>query len=399
MKKNIRKRRLKWKHISGLFKWALTLIPALITKIFIKNLWLVQEVEYDARDNGFWLYRYIRLNHPEQKCFFVLNKKSPDYNKVDYLGKTIQPNSFSHWFWYQVANKNIGTNKASKPCPAFLNLMENKGIFKTKTYFIQHGVTKNDMKSLYYNCTKVKMFLTTAQPEYDYIKEKFGYPEGIVQYLGFPRFDGLHDDITDKDMILVMPTWRTYIHKAGPMIEGAENVETQNFLDSDFYRHWKNFLNSKELDEFLVKNNKFLYFYPHREMQPFIQHFKAKSKNIIIAKQEDNDVQTLLKKCSLIITDYSSVVFDVAYQYKPIICYQFDKELFEKGQYAKGYFDWETSKLLKQTTNLNGLLKLIRQVHRNKYQIDEETKQAIDEFFPIRDNKNCERVYEFIKNN
>ena len=101
----------------------------------------------------------------------------------------------------------------------------------------------------------------------------------------------------------------------------------------------------------------------------------------------------------MIITDYSSVVFDVAYQYKPIMCYQFDKELFEKGQYAKGYFDWETSNLLKQTTNLNGLLKLIKQEHRNKYQIDPETKKAIDEFFPIRDNKNCERVYNFIKNN
>ena len=399
MKKNTRKRRLKWKHISGLFKWGVTLIPALIAKIFIKNIWLVQEMENEARDNGFWIYRYIRLYHPEQKCFYVLNKKSPDFDKINYLGKVIQPNSFSHWFWYQVASKNIGTNKASKPCPAFLNLMENKGIFKTKSYFLQHGVLVSDMKSLYVDKLKTKLFLTSAKPEYDFVKEKFGHPENVVQQLCLPRFDGLHEDIIDKDMILVMPTWRNYIENAGPIIEGSLGVEKQSFLKSEYYNGWNNFLNSKKLNDFLVENNKFLYFYPHREMQPFIKHFKTRSKNIIIAKQENNDVQNLLKRCSLIITDYSSVIFDVAYQYKPIICYQFDEESFRKGQYAKGYFDYSKTKMIKQTTEINGVIKNLNYFNKKNYKIDKETKQAIDEFFTIRDNKNCERVYNFINNN
>ena len=113
MKPKQRRRKLKWKHITGLFKWAITLIPAYITKLFIKNVWLVEEDDNEARDNGYWLYRYIRLYHPEQKCYFVLNKKSPDFKKVDYLGKTIQPNSFSHWFWYLVASKNISSQTGS----------------------------------------------------------------------------------------------------------------------------------------------------------------------------------------------------------------------------------------------------------------------------------------------
>ena len=40
------------------------------------------------------------------------------------------------------------------------------------------------------------------------------------------------------------------------------------------------------------------------------------------------------------ITDYSSVAFDFAYMRKPIIYYQFDKEMFE-AEYGGSYFDHE----------------------------------------------------------
>lgn len=394
-----RKKRLKFKHLVGLFKWAVTLIPAYITKLFIKNLWLVEEDDNEARDNGYWLYRYIKLYHPEQKCFFVLNKKSPDFKKVDYLGKTIQPNSFSHWFWYLVASKNISSQTGGKPCPAFLNLMEQKGIFKTKTYFLQHGVIMNDLKWLYYNKVKLKLFTVSATEEYEHVTSKYGHPKGVVQLLGLTRFDNLHQDITDDDMILVMPTWRNYINNTSAIIDTAEGVEAQNFLESEYYNGWNNFLNSKELDEFLTKNNKYIYFYPHRNMQPFVKHFKTESKNIIIATQAKNDVQTLLRQCKLIITDFSSVLFDVLYQNKPVICYQFDEKTFRKGQYSEGYLNYKKTPLLKQTETLQGVINLLEEYNKNGYKINKKTENAIKKFFPIRDNKNCERTYNFIKNN
>ena len=69
-----RKKKLKWKHISGILKFCLTIIPAKIASCFVKDVWLVQEDDNEARDNGYWMFKYILETHPEQKCFYVINK-------------------------------------------------------------------------------------------------------------------------------------------------------------------------------------------------------------------------------------------------------------------------------------------------------------------------------------
>lgn len=393
----MRKRKLKWKHITGILKWMLTLIPAYIAKLFIKNIWLVNEDDNEARDNGYHLFKYIRLYHPTQPCYYVINKKSPDYNKVSCLGKTIQPNSFSHWFWYIVASKNISTQTAGKPCAAFTKTMEKKGIFKTKTYFLQHGITCNDMPSLYYKNVKFKLFLTSAKPEHDYVEKRFGYPKGVVQYLGFPRFDNLHENIVDEKMILVMPTWRTYIKGSRTSLKDKDGVEEQEFTESEYFIGWHNFLNSKEVNEFLEKNDMHILFYPHRLMQPYIDNFSTTSDRIKIAKEATNDIQTLLKSCRLLITDFSSVFFDVAYQRKPVIAYQFDEETFRKGHHPKGYLDYHKTPLLKQTKTLEGVMEYLEEFKKNDFKLNKKALAEIDKFFPLYDKKNCERVYNFIK--
>lgn len=393
-----RKKKLKWKHISGILKFCLTLIPAKIASIFAKERWLVQEDDNEARDNGYWMFKYIRENHPEQKCYYVLNKTSPDYEKVAKLGKVLKPHSFKHWWHYIIAKKVISSQTGGKPCPAFVNKMENLGLFKTKTYFLQHGVTVNDVGWLYHKYMKVKLFLTTTKPEDEFIKSRFGHPENVVQCLGFPRFDGLYDDITDKDMILIMPTWRNYINGAGVVLDGTDGVGAQNFLESEYYKTWSAFINSPKLDEFLTKNKKKIYFYPHRNMQPFVDYFKTESKNIVIAKRANEDVQTLLKKCSMIITDYSSVIFDVLYQNKPVITYQFDEETFRKGQYQVGYFDYHKNPMIHFASTIEDVFEELEKIKKNHFKCGKEEEKAIEEFFTIRDDKNCKRVYDFVKN-
>ena len=393
-----RKKKLKWKHISGMIKFCLIFIPAKIASLFAKETWLVQEDDNEARDNGFWMFKYIRENHPTQKCFYVINKTSPDYEKVKVLGKTIKPHSFKHWWFYIISKKVISSQTGGKPCPAFVNKMENLGLFKTKTYFLQHGVIFNDIKWLYHKFMKVRLFVTSTTDEFEFVNTKFGHPDGVVQLLGLPRFDGLHENITDNNMILVMPTWRNYINNAGVVVDGTKGVSAQNFLESDYFKYWSDFINSKELDEFLTQNNKHIYFYPHRNMQPFVDQFKTQSNNITIAKRANQDVQTLLKKCSLLITDYSSVLVDVLYQNKPVICYQFDEDTFRSGQYEQGYFDYKTSPMINFAKTSNEAIKQLEKLKKQNFKNNKDAQLAIEKYFNLQDNQNCKRVYEFIKN-
>ena len=53
------------------------------------------------------------------------------------------------------------------------------------------------------------------------------------------------------------------------------------------------------------------------------------------------DVQDLLKRSKILITDYSSVFYDFAYMKKEVIYYQFDYNDFFKKHYEIGNFNFE----------------------------------------------------------
>ena len=95
------------------------------------------------------------------------------------------------------------------------------------------------------------------------------------------------------------------------------------------------------------------------------------------------------------ITDYSSVFFDFAYIKKPIIYYH----PHDDYHYEKSYFDYETMGFGDVITEENELINKINEYILNNCVMEKKYKENVDKFFKYNDNKNCERVYEWIKNN
>ena len=112
------------KDILSLFLLFIVFPFAIVSKIFIRGFWLVTEDENEARDNGYWFFKWVRENRKKQKIAYAINKKSVDYKKVKNLGKVISFGSISHWFWYIVADKNISSQKGGKPNAAVCYLFE-----------------------------------------------------------------------------------------------------------------------------------------------------------------------------------------------------------------------------------------------------------------------------------
>ena len=48
--------------------------------------WLLMDRETKADDNAEHFYRYMMQNHPEQTCYFVLNRTAPDWNRLEQEG-------------------------------------------------------------------------------------------------------------------------------------------------------------------------------------------------------------------------------------------------------------------------------------------------------------------------
>lgn len=386
---------VKLSDILHIFKFIIAFPISLIMKLFIKDLWVICDYEDEARDNGYYFYKYLREKQPQQNVVYAINKKSPDYEKVKSLGKVVKYGSLKHWILYLTASKNISSQKGGKPNAAVCYLLEVYGIIKNKRMFLQHGIIKDNLPYLHYKNTKMSFFTVSTKREYDYVCQEFGYPNGVIQQVGLCRYDTLINE-AKGETILIMPTWRQWIAHETTNSKIAENVES--FADTNYCKSWIEFLSSETLEDICKKYNKKIIFYPHRNMQKFINDFNSiKKEYITIATWPEYDVQTLLKECDMLVTDYSSVAMDVAYLNKPVVYYQFDYEQFRKWHLEEGYFSYENDGFGPVRYNLKDAIDSVESYAKNNFKLEAKYQKRIDNFFDLRDKKNCERTYLKIK--
>lgn len=354
-----------------------------------KDIWIISERGVDARDNGYWLFKYIKEYHPEIDAKFVISRNSSDRQKlVEYETDLVEYKSIRHYVLLWMASHLISTHVQGYAPFVGLGLWIKKIMkaYNAKYHvFLQHGITKDLVPFLYYDNTCVDLLIAGAKPEYDYFLTNYGYSEKIIKYTGFCRFDHLDYTVRPKRQILVMPTWRKWI-------DGKKK-----FQHSDFAQTYLHFLTNPELHTLLNNGNVDLVFYLHHEMQPFVDIFTFSdySSHIIVAKETDYDVQQLLKESALLITDYSSVCFDFAYMIKPVIFYQFDLQEYRKKHYAEGWFDYKHcfGPVVQSEVEL---IAAIQQIVGCDFSMEEQYKAYVDECFPLRDDQNTQRVFDSI---
>lgn len=389
-----------FKKISRLSFQAIEMVIFKIISIFYKNnkkyknLWLICERGTEAKDNGYWMFKYIRENHPEVNVHYLIDKKfKKDYDKVNIYNNIIQYNSFEHKIAFILAQKVISPYTGFiEPWSYKLYKMILDRCNKTKYIFLQHGVTYNDVSDfLSKKAIQVDKFITATSEEFNAISnnDKYGYYENEVVQTGFPRFDNLHNQ-EPKKQILLMPTWRKEL-TVPSYIKSSESKD-ELFLKSEYYKKFNSLINNEKLGKILNDNGYKLVFYPHYELQRYLRYFNVTSKNIIIADKEKYDVQQLLMDSKLLITDYSSIFFDFAYMKKPLIHYCFD----HLNHYKAGYFDFRKNGFGQVVSNEDEVINLINKYISNDFKIDEVYESRLNKTFNIRDNKNCERVFKEI---
>ena len=322
----------------------------------------------------------MKEKHPEQKVYYIIDKNSPDYNKVK--EDAVHFGSIKNYWVIATAEKIISThccNGLPHINPKLFRFFE----LHKKHYFLQHGVTKDNNPRLYFEQIGAQLFICGAKPEFDYIADKFGYPSGAVQYTGFARYDTLHDAKT-KQQILIMPTWRMFIDNK------------KHFLESEYYQQWNRVLSDQQLAEYLEKNDLTAIFYPHYEVQKYLHLFHSGSERIILADFANYDVQTLLKESKLLVTDYSSVFFDFAYMRKPVVYFQFDQDDFFSKHYNRGYFSYQKMGFGPVTESVESTVDAIIQSAESGFVPTDEYRKRMQEFFPLYDQNNCKRIYDAI---
>lgn len=360
---------------------------AKMLKLKHKDVWLLSERHDEACDNGYWMFKYIKETKQDQEVYYVIDKAAKDRQQIEQYGSILDFGSFKHYIIYLLTSKHISAHVDSdSPNSRVSNFLETHRLLKNKKVFLQHGITKDKISFGYYSVSRADLFVCAARPEYEFCKKEFGYPKGAVQLLGFARFDGL-GIIKPKRQILLMPTWRAWL--AGG--------DAQQFRESEYYKRYQSLLNNLDSSCVLEDYNMQLIFYPHSEMKRYLSLFEVHSKRIQIAYSDEIGIQQLINESAVLITDYSSVAFDMAYLNRPVLYYHFDYEEYRKGQHPEGYFNYENDGFGSVVKNEDDLLEKLENICKHQNRNAKLYEIRAEKFFCLKDRKNCFRIFNSIK--
>lgn len=376
--------RIKICYIIDIFKLFILAPISLIFKPILKRkkIWLIEENPMEANDNGYELLKYIKKNKKDINVYYVINKNSKQIEKVKQISNIIYDKSVKHWIYYFNAKVIAVTQKYANPSPAIFYVLHNLRLVKGKRVFLQHGIIYNDIKCYYYNVCKFDLFICGAKKEYEFVKNNYGYPSKSIVYTGLARFDEYVQNDEKENFIIIAPTWRNWIK--------YKNKEYE------YFKKWNELINNYKLQEFLEENNLNVKVVLHQEMNKFKNKIQTNFKNIMIYENDEINYNEILSKCLMLITDFSSVFFDIAYMKKPIIYFQFDEKEFRKKHLKKGYFSYKRDGFGECFKNVNDVVDKIKEYKENKFQMEEKYLKKVNDFFERRDAKNCDRIFEEI---
>ena len=293
-----------------------------------KHIWLIGEREDTAQDNSYHLFKYLRTHQKKTNSYYVIDKKSDDYQFIKQYGNVIDFNSLKHTFYLLVCEKTINSyaETANMYTDSYKKIMKYYPEWqKNQKDFIQHGVIGVSRVNhvLHKNRMNYSHFVVSSPFEKEHVVKEFGYDESEVIVTGLPRWDAL-EDISKGNEILVMPTWRSWLKTE------------QQLFDSEYWQRYMSLLNNERFHQLLEKKDLTVTFFPHYQMQKLIGTFPEFHPRIKVVKQGEETVQHLLKRHALLLTDYSTVSFDFAYMDKPVLFYQFDYDDFYSKHYNEG---------------------------------------------------------------
>ena len=364
-----------------------------------RKLWIVSDRIKKADDNGEAFFRYLMEHRPKHtRILFAISKKSPDAARLKRIGPCVDSMSFRHKLLHLLCDVNISSQADAMTVNPFVghdaalrDLLE-----RPRFVFLQHGITKDDVSEwLGKPNMNISGFVTAAGPEYRSIRDgAYGYSPERIWLTGFPRYDLLREKTHPEKTIVVMPTWRKYLMASRDNNTGRWKAFA-GYERSAYVRFYEGLFTEERLLDGLEKLGYRLVFFPHPNIR--LSDVTIRTDPRVRVLSSEAVYRDVFETASMVVTDYSSAVFDFAYLHKPLIYCQFDREEFFSGaHYKKGYFDYDRDGFGEVERDLDSTVDRILEYAGNGCRIKELYAKRVDGFFAYRDSENSRRVLDRI---
>jgi hypothetical protein len=328
--------------------------------------------------------KMIDMNY--KNCYFLISRDSFQNNliKGKYKKNIVFSHTFKHYYMFFKTKNFIGTeaiqHAAELRTPSRL-LMAKIALGNYRYVFLQHGVMymvslNSSSRSSFRKgkgIPKKSKIVVSSQKEADHFIKYGNFSMEDLYLSGLPKFDKSYL-LDNADKIIIMPTWRPWEY----------NMINNDFYNSGYYKMIYSIFSNipKKLKEKVI-------ILPH----PLIlEPIKKTDLNKYIPV--DINYDTILRSCSLLITDYSSVSYDSFYRGSNVIFWWKDKnycmdkyegELMLKEEEAFGDICYDEKDL--KSLVLKNYMKKQDPKNIEKY-------RTIVQFY---DNKNTERLVEMLR--
>lgn len=371
----------------------------LINKLFKKKpIWLVSDKATRGDDNGEAMFRFLNTKKIKKNVdsYFVVSESFSKLEEIQKVGKTVNNLSEKHKLLFLLAHNNLSAYTHAGMLNPFLGRYEPyRDIMQNCDFvFLQHGITHNDVSEGLNRFNKnIKLLTAAASDEYDYFQtERFHYEHNEIVLTGFARYDLLYNQ--PKKIITIAPTWRQELFSDFIPKEDRWNL-LEGFENSEYFQFFSQLVNNDRLLTIAQANGYRIHFLPHSVFFPYIDRFQVDSR--VMLSGSEISYREVFATSNLLVSDYSSVIFDFAYLRKPVIYTQFDKTAFyETHGYKPGYFDYEANGFGEVEYTLENTINRIIEYIEHDCQLKPQYLKRIDRFFQFQDKNNCQRIYEAI---
>lgn len=268
-----------------------------------------------------------------------------------------------------------------------VQLWHGPGAFKTFGFSRVDRSKKVNKYTMHRNYTKA--IVTSDKIRWCYA-EGFGMDIENVRATGFPRTDCFFDkkyvsdikksfydeykEFKNKKIILFAPTYRgVNLAKATYDFDKIDFDKMYNELKDDYI--------------LIVKWHPAIY---DKIKLGKIKVDYSKYKDFIYDFSDKRDINDILLITDVLVTDYSSVIFDYFLLDKPVVYYTYDLEEYKKERGL--YYPFEDYVYGEITENTNQLIKAIKNP-----KMDEDKRDRFNDLFmEACDGKSTEKTYDYI---
>jgi hypothetical protein len=325
----------------------------------MRDAWVFMDRVDAGGDNGEAFCRWVRERHPEVDAWFVLDPASPDWPRLEREGfRLVAHGSDEHAALTRHARFLLSSHARSEHVQPF---GPDAPAPRWRFVFLQHGVATGDM-SRWLNQRDIALVLATAGPEHDAFAGESTYrltPSEVV-HVPMPRLHELSAAAREAGAphrLLVAPTWR---RELAARFSDAPLAERQQ---APYVRHWTGVLGSDDLHRVAEQHGLRVTFVPHPNARELFTGLVT-DERVDVVSPDETPYRALLATSAVLVTDYSSITFDLAWLGRPTVYLQHDRDEFYGGRHnvRTGWFSYEDDGFGPVTHDVAGTVQGVEEV-------------------------------------